>query len=114
MSWTDFVICAIKRYVFWIKYLYLLCDCLRSKYIPDFIFSKRSQPNNINNVNKVLFRSKLALPRTSNQDTSRKIFLIKGELFSLHLSISNSIPDFDFIDLDVGTAHYNLAPNVKA
>ena len=70
-----------------------LLRCKRARVIPKFI-NIRYNLHPTFRVNKALTRSKFAILRAVIQDVRQSISSIESELYSLHLHLSNSTPDF--------------------
>ena len=75
------------------NHLNFLLRCKRSRVIPKFI-NIRYNLHPTFRVNKALIRSKLAILRAVTQDVMQSIASVDSELYSLHLHLSNSIPNF--------------------
>ena len=76
-----------------LNHLNFLLRCKCARVIPKFI-NIHYNPHPAFCVNKALTRSKFAILRAITQDIRQSISSIESKLYSLHLHLSNSIPNF--------------------
>ena len=76
-----------------LNHLNFILKCKHARVILKFIYIRYNVHPTFP-VNKALIRSKFAILRAATQDVRQSIASIESELYSLHLHLSNSIPNF--------------------